>query len=78
MTSARQLLDDVLQWARKRKCRHRWRPAATSKGPARHCAGQCGETEVLSTAEFYAEFGEVGGGWVFGESKRQAVRGKKA
>lgn len=34
---------------------HIWRPALTSKGPARTCI--CGTTEQLTTAEFYAQFG---------------------
>ena len=39
-------------------CRHKWRPAITSKGPARHCYF-CGHTEKLTEAEFYAQFGRM-------------------
>lgn len=35
--------------------KHYWRPAMTSRGPARTCI--CGETQQLTTEEFYAQFG---------------------
>lgn len=37
-------------------CPHRWRPAATSKGPARACS-MCGTVEQIEEREFYAYFG---------------------
>lgn len=42
------------QIARENKS-HSWRPALTSRGPARTCV--CGATEQLTTEEFYAQFG---------------------
>lgn len=42
------------QIAREKEC-HIWRPAVTSRGPARTCI--CGETQQLTTEEFYAQFG---------------------
>lgn len=40
------------------KCPHPWRPARTSKGPARYCY-RCDITEQLTEAEFYAQFGRT-------------------
>ena len=37
---------------------HRWRPALTSKGPARSCQ-YCLTTEQLTEQEFYAQFGRM-------------------
>jgi hypothetical protein len=37
-------------------CPHGWRPALTSKGPARACS-LCETVEQLEDWEFYAQFG---------------------
>lgn len=37
--------------------KHIWRPALTSRGPARTCI--CGATEDITTEEFYAQFGTM-------------------
>ena len=49
----------LLVWLglRKPPCIHFWRPAQTSKGPARWCE-ECETTEHLTPAGFYAQFGE--------------------
>lgn len=44
---------------RVRRCAHYWRPAKTSKGPARYC-DDCERVEQLSGELFFAEFGESG------------------
>lgn len=48
----------VFQWWKRWRCRHTWRPARTSYGPAKHCAG-CDTTIQLSDAEFYAQFERI-------------------
>ncbi len=40
------------------RCPHIWRPARTSRGPARYC-DLCEETQPLSEEMFYAYFGRI-------------------
>jgi len=39
-------------------CRHSWRPARTSTGPARFCF-RCNATEKLTEAESFAQFDRI-------------------
>jgi len=39
-------------------CPHKWRPALTSKSPARYC-NICEKVEHLTEPEFYAYFGRI-------------------
>ena len=39
-------------------CPHKWRPARTSKGPAKYCE-LCDSIVQMSTEDFYAYFGRM-------------------
>jgi hypothetical protein len=51
-----------MQWLVEWACTHKWRPASTSRGPARWCE-RCQRTEDRTKEEFYAEFGRMPHRW---------------
>ena len=52
------LLQSLIEWA----CDHKWRPATTSRGPARLCE-KCTRTEDITKEEYYARFGQMPHRW---------------
>jgi len=46
------------RWWKRRHCRHNWRPARTSIGPAKHC-DRCYSTVQMTEEEFYAWFERI-------------------
>lgn len=56
------IVEAFMRGARQEACQHHWRPAHTSKGPARYCAA-CDKTEQLTVQMFYAQFGTMPHKW---------------
>jgi len=52
------MIQALLAWWKVLVCTHFWRPAITSKGPAKHCM-HCQTTIQISEADFYAQFGRM-------------------
>ena len=48
----------LLAWWKRRRCKHVWRPAVSSRGPAKYC-DRCETTVRLDAPEFYAVFGRM-------------------
>jgi Zn finger protein HypA/HybF involved in hydrogenase expression len=52
------MIGALIAWWVNFRCNHCWRPALTSKGPAKYCP-HCHTTTQLSEADFYAVFGRM-------------------
>jgi len=54
------MIEALLLWWDRLWCKHHWRPALSSKKPAKVCV-DCMTVIQLTDEEFYAQFGNIAG-----------------